>query len=198
MTNKERYKQAFSALHVSQEMNLEGAKMAAIGKQKRLAKMVAGVAAFVFVFGGSVTAYAADVGGIQRTVQLWIQGDKTEAILEYSPDGSYSMEYVDAEGNRNQQGGGGVAIENDGSERPVTEEEMWEHLSAPEVEYKEDGSVWLYYYDQKMDITDKFEDDICYVQVANGTKVLYVTIQYQNGWATSKSKYPDPSTFNQE
>lgn len=196
MTNKEKYKQAFSTLHVSEEINLEVKKMIDTGRKQKLTRMVAGVAACVLLLGGSVTAYAADVGGIQRTIQLWIHGDQTDVTIDFNADGSYEMEYLDSEGNANQQGGGGVAIDDDGSERPLTEAEIMDHLDDPDVIYEDDGSVWLYYFDQKIDITNKFDDNVCYVQVSNGNETLYMTIMYQNGWSFSTSKYPSPSMFN--
>lgn len=60
-------------------------------------------------------------------------------------------------------GGGGVAINPDGTERPLTEEELWDEINAPEVEYEEDGRVVVYYLNQQLDVTDKFVDGVCYV-----------------------------------
>lgn len=196
MTNKEKYKQAFSALHVSDEFSVEVRKMINTRKKQKLNQMVAGIAACVLLVGGSVTAYATDLGGIQRTIQLWIHGDQTEVNFDYNIDGSYDMEYSDSEGNAVHQGGGGVAFEADGSERPLTEEELLDHLNSPEVVYEDDGSVWIYYFDQKIDITDKFNDEVCYVKVSNGEETLYMTIKYQNGWSSSPNKYLSPSSFN--
>ena len=45
-------------------------------------------------------------------------------------------------------------------------------MYAVTVDYKEDGSIWVYYYDQKIDITDQFKDGVCYVQVSNETYCL--------------------------
>ncbi|MFV0517550.1 MAG: hypothetical protein ACK5MV_09145 [Aminipila sp.] len=197
MTNKEKYKQAFSALHVSDEFSLEVKKMTNTIKKKKFNQMVAGIAICVLIVGGSATAYAADLGGIQRTIQLWIHGDQTEVNIDYNLDeGSYDMEYSDSEGNTVHQGGGGVAFDAFGNERPLTQEELLDSLNAPEVVYKEDGSVWIYYFDQKIEITDKFNDEICYAKVSNGKETLYMTVQYQNGWSSSPNKYPSPSSFN--
>ena len=54
--------------------------------------------------------------------------------------GHYTLEYTDENGETQQRGGGGVAFEPDGTERPLTPEELMEHLNAPEVSY-EDGST---------------------------------------------------------
>lgn len=196
MRNKEKYKQAFSALHVTDEFSLKVRKMDNTGRKHKLNIMVAGVAACVFLVVGSVTAYAADLGGIQRTIQLWIQGDQTEVTIDFNSDGSYDMEYLDSEGNTNQQGGGGVAFNDDGSERPLTEAEILDQLNKPDVRYEDDGSVWIYYYDQKINITDKFDDNVCYVKVSNEKETFYMTIKYQNGWFSSPNKYLSPYSYN--
>lgn len=65
--------------------------------------------AFILV-GGTGTVYAANVGGIQRTIQLWIHGDQTDATLDVKEDGSYNLNYSDENGNTVEQGGGGVAF----------------------------------------------------------------------------------------
>ena len=196
MTNKEKYKQAFSALHASDDFTLEVKQMEKTSKRVHFKGMVAAVVACVMLLGGATAAYAADVGGIQRTLQLWIHGDQTEATIQFDGSGNYSMEYTDGEGNTRQQGGGGVAIADDGTETPLSEEELMEELTVPDVRYAEDGSVWVYWFDQKIDISDKFENDVCYVKLVNGEETLYMTVKYQNGYATSPKKYLDPDTFN--
>lgn len=197
MTNKEKYKQAFSVLHTSDDFLQEVENMALL-KRKHKRNIAVAVAAICFFFvGGTSTAYAANIGGIQRTVQLWIHGDQTDAVMEINTDGSYEMLYQDEDGNTVEIGGGGIAIEADGTQRPLTEEEIMEQINTPIVEYEEDGTVWVYYYNQKIDITDKFDEEgICYVKVSNGEETIYMTIKYQNGYAMSNDKYTSPSTFN--
>lgn len=88
-------------------------------------------------------------------------------------------------------------MEPDGTQRPVSEDEIMEQLNASDVEYTDDGQVWIYYHKQKLDITDKFNDEgVCYVKFEDGSKTLYVTVKYQNGYSCSGNKYPEPSTFN--
>ncbi len=195
MTNKEKYKQAFSALHSPNEMNMEVEKMKMINKKARFRVAAAAIMVGLLMVGGGGVAYAADIGGIQRTVQLWIEGDQTDVTFEYNTSGTYQMSYQLKDGTTEKREGGGVAIEEDGSERPLTESELLEHLNSPEVEYKEDGTVWVYYYDQKIEITDQFKDDVCYVKVSNGKETLYMTILYQDGWCTSPHKYQMPNSL---
>lgn len=196
MTNKEKYKQAFSVIHASDDFSLEVEKMERIDKQHKFKTLIASVAVCVMIVGSATAVYAADVGGIQRTIQLWIQGDQTEATIQFDGNGSYSMDYTEGEGNVKHQGGGGVAINSDGSERDLSEEELMEQINAPDVRYEDDDSVWVYWFDQKIDITDKFKNEVCYVKLVNREKILYMTIKYQNGYATSPNKYVSPWQFN--
>ncbi|MEG1657492.1 MAG: hypothetical protein RR288_00405 [Oscillibacter sp.] len=166
------------------------------GNRYQFKKLVAVVAACVMLVGTATAAYTGDIGGIQRTLQLWIHGDQTEATITFDGNGSYSMDYTDGDGTAQHQGGGGVAFGENGAERPLTEEELLEALSDPEVRYEDDGTVWVYWYGQKIDITDKFENGFCYVKLVNGDEILYMTVEYQNGYMTSPAKYQSASAFN--
>ncbi len=198
MTNKEKYKQAFSAVHVSEDIIWEAKHMNRTTNHFYLKPVAAIIAACVILMGTATTAYAADIGGIQRIIQIWIHGDQTSATITFDGSGTYDMNYTDPDGNIQHQGGGGVAFEDDGSERPLTEEELMEHLNMPDVRYQEDGSVWVYWYDQCVEITEKFEDDVCYLTLMKDGEPLYVTVKYQNGYATSPQKYVLPDSFNTE
>ena len=171
---------------------LEVEKMAMRQKHHKVKTIAAAVAACIVLVGGAGTAYAANLGGIQRTIQLWINGDQTNATLEINNDGNsstYTIKIPDENGNSTEITGGGVAMDGDGVERPLTEDEIMEQINQPDVEYEDDGSVWLYYKDQKLDITDRFEDGICYVKLTDGKDVKYLTIKYNDGYAMSDSKY---------
>lgn len=192
MTNQEKYKQAFSVLQTSGDFSMEVEKMAMRQKHHKVKTIAAAVAACIVLVGGAGTAYAANLGGIQRTIQLWINGDQTNATLEINNDGNsstYTIKIPDENGNSTEIMGGGVAMDGDGVERPLTEDEIMEQINQPDVEYEDDGSVWLYYKDRKLDITDRFEDGICYVKLTDGKDVKYLTIKYNDGYAMSDSKY---------
>lgn len=194
MTDKEQYQRTFGVLHASGDFLKEDFTMK---PKKHISIRRIGIlcAAVILIFSMATVCYAKDVGGIQRTIQLWIHGDQTSAVMDIQ-NGQYTITYEDAQGNTHQQGGGGVAIEADGSERPLTEEELMEHLNSPEVEYRDDGSIWIYYMDQAMEITDRFnEDSICFVQLKNGKDTLYVTIKYDDGYAWSPSAFVQPEAF---
>ena len=65
------------------------------------------------------------------------------------------------------------------------------------MEYKEDGSVWVYYHSQKLEITERFDEDgVCYVQLEDGAETIYMTVKYKNGFACNSHDYPAPSSFN--
>lgn len=195
MTNKEKYKQAFSALQPSHPICLEETTMKNT-KTRIVLRPVAAVICVILLFGCARVAYAADVGGIRRTIQIWIHGDQTNAVMDIQ-NGHYTVSYEDAGGNTHEFGGGGVAFNPDGSERSLTEEEIMEHLSQPEVEYRDDGTVWIYYMEQAMEITDQFnEDSVCFLQLKDGDKTLYVTVKYGNGYATSPNAFVQPWEFN--
>ena len=197
MTNKEKYKQAFDTLSASDNFSREVDKMSILNRKHKLKTIAAAVAACLIVTAGTGTAYASDLGGIQRKVQLWIHGDQTTATLKISSDGSYNGTYADKDGKQKEFGGGGVAFNPDGSERSLTEEEIMEELNAPDIEYEKDGSVILYYKNQSIDITHKFnKDNICYVKLVDGDDSLYVTVKYNNGCAYSPNKYISPLEFN--
>lgn len=197
MTNKEKYKQAFDALAASGDFQMEVDNMSRLNRRQKLKTIAAAIAACLIVTIGTGTAYAADVGGIQRKVQMWIHGDQTDVTLKIDSDGSYTGKYTDKDGNEKEFGGGGVAYDWNGTERPLTEEEIMEEMNAPDVEYEDDGKVMLYYKNQSVDITDKFDKDgVCYVKLEDGDGVLYVTVKYNNGFSTSSDRYIMPYEFN--
>ena len=200
MTDEEKFQKTFDKLHASPDVLTEVLKMTAkeqvvpMKKKRFTPKAAAAIAAVVLAAGSGSAAYAMDVGGIQRIVQVWIHGDQTDAIFNVE-NGNYTLDYKDADGNDVSQGGGGVAYEN-GTERPLTADELLDEINMPEVEYEEDGTVWVYYLNQKMEITDKFEDGVCFVQLKADGPTQYITVKYQNGYATSPDGYIQPDKFN--
>ncbi len=194
--NKERYRRTFSVLRASDRM----IEVKTMEKTRRICikRFVPVLVALGLVFGMATAAYAADVGGIQRIVQVWIHGEQTDAIMEIEGGeySRYSLKYKDENGQTKERAGGGVAFNADGTERPLTEEEILEELNQPEVIYEEDGTVKVYYHDQVIDITDKFKDNVCYVKIIEGKETIYMTVKYNNGYSTSPSGYVDPKKFN--
>ena len=193
MTNRERYQRTFSTLQPSRAWNMEEPIMKP--KRKLLPRFVLVTAVVVLVMAMMAGAYAVNLGGIQRTVQVWIHGEQTDAVLDVAA-GEYTLTYTDENGEEHQQMGGGKAFDVFGRERDMTEEEIMEHLDMPDVEYRGDGTVWVYYHGSATEITDRFEDGVCYVQVNDGGKTLYLTVKDGDGYCVSETKYQSPDSFN--
>ena len=193
MTNRENYKRAFSSLHTSERFSCRleetmKVKSSLIGWHRALA--AAGILLAVMV-GGS-TAYAANVGGIQRAIQIWLHGDQTEAVLTVDETaGTYTI--TDKNGTM-IEGGGGVSIDADGKERPLTAEEIAEHLANEVATDTTDGRMYLLYHSRKFDITDKFADsDYYFVTLKDNDTTLYVTVSKDGAVASSPDRYLQPS-----
>ena len=194
MTNRQRYQRTFSVLHAS-ERSLMEVKAMKHTRKIFVPRLAAACAAAVMVMGLATAAYAADVGGIRRSVQLWINGDQTDVVLDIQ-GGRYTASYEDQDGTTHEFGGGGVAFEH-GIERPLTEDEILEHLDAPDVQYREDSSVWVCYHDQEVEITDRFDEDgVCYVQLKTDSGDLYLTVKFNGGFSSSPHSYISPRSFN--
>ena len=199
MIDKKQYQRTFGVLHASGDFLKEDITMQST-KHFPMRRIVFLCAAVILIFSMATVCYAKDVGGIQRTIQLWIHADQTTAVMDIQ-NGEYTLTYEDADGTPREQAGGGVVVNPDGSERPMTDEEIMERVmqqaQMPEVEYRTDGSVWVYYMDQAMEITDSFNSDgVCFVQLKNGSQTLYLAVKYQNGYATSPLGFVQPEEFN--
>ena len=151
------------------------------------------------VMAGCGVCYANNVGGIQRTLQIWTHGQMTTAEVTITTDNNqtgYEMSYMGADGKTVEVGGGGVAYERDGSERPLTAEEVLEDINSPDVELDEkSGRTYVYYMDQKIDITDKFKDGYAYVKLNTSDGTLYVTVRQGSGYAISSEKFIMPNNM---
>ena len=194
MTNSEKYKKAFSVLEPSDNISWEVEKMKLLEKKKNKKIAVAAVAVIGVLVLGSSSAYAANVGGIQRQVQIWMHGEQTEATLTFDGNGGYTKTYVDENGETQEEGGGGVAFDFFGRERPLTEDELMEEALTDDIqaEFQDDGKTILYFRDQVIDITDKFEDGVCYIEVDGGDKHYYVSVAEDGALSISEEKYCDP------
>ena len=121
MNNKEKYKKAFSVLRASDDnLSWEVKSMAKLQKKHKMGVAAAAIMGCLII-GGTGTAYAANVGGIQRTVQLWIHGDQTTATLTMEEDGTqtYKIDYSDENGEAQEIQGGGISMDANGQEHPL-------------------------------------------------------------------------------
>lgn len=190
MTDRERYKRTFSKLHASEEILLEVNNMKKI-KIMPVRRLVAVAAAAMLIAAMATVAYANDVGGIQRHFQIWLNGMPVE--VEFSmPDedtGSYVISYKDDNGEE-QMVYGHIASVDIGEADGEADAAAMKSLTAPQVEYRDDGTVWVHYNGKDMEITDLFEDGVCQLELETEqfetedgevTKSQYLTIQYGDG-----------------
>ena len=204
-SDKERYKRAFAAVKPSEEFRVQtevraaaagnehDAAVAAASRRSHMKRWVAAACAIVIALGGSTAAYAADLGGIQRTVQVWLNGEMTNATLDVNEiAGTYTI--TDSNGEVIESGGG-VAYNPDGSERPLTAEEMEDFVvNTPDVQVMDGGAFVLTYKGRQYDITDEFADgeEYCYITLNDGGETLYITAFRDGGLASSSDKYMIP------
>ena len=71
MTDREKFQKTFSKLHASPDLLTEVMEMAEVKKKNyQIPKVAVAAIACVIVLGSGTAAYAMNVGGIQRTIQL--------------------------------------------------------------------------------------------------------------------------------
>ena len=160
-------------------------------KRRTNSRAMAAALTATLVIGASLTAYAANIGGIQQIIKIWVHGDPTDAVIEFDGQGNYNLEYEDKDGNVHTQGGGGVAYDAFGKERPLTPEELMEELNHPDI--RNENGVWtVSYYGEVHDITDKFDaDGVCYLKLIHDGETLYLTVTKEHGTASSSKYYVD-------
>ncbi len=199
MTNKERYKQAFSALPSSQQFHLEEAEMTQIHKKHKKNMAVAAAIVCAVIIGGSGTVYATDIGGIQEKISVWLYGKQTKVDVTENENGGHTFTYDRGNGTEGISVYGGVSFNTDGSQTWLTADELANKINnSATVEKDADGKVWVYYYDQKQDITDLLvENDVCNITMTHEGKTIYLTIS-ENGNGgyslTQTGDNPEPET----
>lgn len=194
MNNKEKFRRTFGTLHASDDFLMEVTQMNA-RKQLSTRRLVSICAAAIVIFAMATVAYANDLGGIRRTIQLWIRGRQTSVVWE-SENGRYKGSYQDKWGFTHHIGGGGVTLDENGNERPMTEDELLDKLDRPEVEYQDNGTVWVYYRGQSIEITDRFDENgVCFLLLEENGENLYLTIKYRGGFACRTDNYMPPEQF---
>lgn len=177
MTNREKYKEAFSVLQTSRDISLEVENMA---NMKRRHKMNLAFAAFAscIIIGGSVTAYAADVGGIREIFSAWINGQEvTVSVKDNADENGYTFSYNN-DGTEVAWVGDGVNLDENGNEVKMSAKDIMDECSdSPQVDTDNAGRVWIYLKDQSKDITDLFDEKgICRVAVSGDGTTHYVKI----------------------
>ena len=181
MSNKEKYKQAFSQIKIDKEILLEEKNISTKNKLN-FKKIVASILGCFLIGLVAQSAYAANIGGIKNILNQYRHGQQFEMDIEIYDNGSYEIKYIDENGQVKEEGGAKVVFDFWGNARPATKEEILESIKDRQLEilYDEDGKMMIYYYDQKIDITDKFENNVCYIKLSNEDEDLYVTIKLED------------------
>ena len=189
MSNKENYKKAFSVLKSSCDFTLEEKRMNRIKRENTHRNLLTAAAVMLVVLAGSGTAYAADLGGIRETVQMWIHGEQTDVTIN-----DESIEYVDKDGNVQVETG--IESNPQTGERPLTGEEIAEEkVNEVDVDKTDDGKVIMYFHDKQFDVTDNIANkkDTFHV-VADGSEV-YVKLDFDANGDFSITTSPRPDWF---
>ncbi len=150
MTNKEKYQKAFSVLKPSGNIRMEDLNM----KRFHLSKVVAAAAAAVICFVASNSiCYAATGNTWVEKMVVFFDGEAVETDVEVTDLGegnySYTLEVPD-------EGTAEIVVTTDESERNVTSFAIMKEESPYLSE--EEGEVWLYYQEGKVNITEDFAD----------------------------------------
>lgn len=179
MTNKDRYKQACSALHPSKTIALEEIPMK--HTTHKVMRPIAAVVATVVLLCGCVTvAYAADVGGIRTTIQSWFRGEAADMDVVEKAPGEYEFQ-IHQNGQTHTVGGGGVEYDMFGNEKPLSPEDAAQSLSEM-IYQKDDGTIWLYYKSYAIDITQYMAENGCKLLLNdNGQKQYFDISPVENG-----------------
>ena len=198
MSNKEKYKRAFSVLESSCDFTLEEKEMKKIKIFNAHKNLLTAAAVLLVLVAGSGTAYAADIGGGRETIQLWLYGKQTDVTV--GEDGS--IKYADRNGNIQEEKG----FNGDGS--PLTAEEVAEDFKdRVDVEKLDDGTVHVYYHDRDYDITDKIVDKDqkeqhadaliareCHLHIVGVDPEVYVDIEFdENNEELTLTYGPNPN-----
>lgn len=176
--------------------------MMQIHKKHKKNIAVAAAIACAVIIGGSGTVYAADIGGIQEKLSIWLYGKQTEVEVNENENGGYTFTYDRGNGAEGMSVFSGVSFDTDGSETWLTADKLAEQINnSATVEKDADGKVWVYYYDQKQDITDMFaKNDVCQITMTHEGKTVHLTIT-ENGnggyslTQTDDNTEPETSTF---
>ena len=179
MTNKEKYRKAFSTLHASDNISLEAENMEKRIHAYRMKKAAAACAAVMVVCGSMTVAYAADFGGIQQKMMTWFHGEQTQIDVRRTGEHSYSYSYTDENGKVRQGGTAAIGVDENGRETVLPAEEVLEGIGNG-LEVMQDGSVWYYYNDKKFDLTDLIDPQgNCKFQFQYKDETLYVSCSIQ-------------------
>lgn len=180
MTNRDRIHRAFDALQPSHDIIVEEKNM-----NKRIVKtsFSAVCAALILLLGGLTAAYATDLGGFRETMTVWFGGKQHTVEVTQPQEGM--IEWTDEEGHVHSAGG--VAIDDDGAERPVTPEELLanEFSGGPVIDFFDDeGTAFLEFYEHYIEVTDQVPSGRIEAKLDHDGVTYYITEigSRETGW----------------
>lgn len=148
MTDRERYRRAFSAIQPSAAL-LEGMTMEKTNRNRLPARrLLVLCTVLVLIISVFSVAYATDLGGFR----IWVNGKLQSGAIDQSKDGSITWTSEDG----TYVVDGGYIVLPDGSERPITAEELMEEYRNNPVLYTDKGVI-VAYQDQRYDITEEMQ-----------------------------------------
>lgn len=199
MTDRERYKQAFSVLHADRDICLETEPKERKQRTVLWQRVAAACACVALLLGGAGTAYAADLGGVRTALTAWISGQQVEVEVADGEDGVYTFTYEAEDGTEQVFGGEGVVMDENGNETPASAEEILDGMSIG-AEIREDGSIWVYYYEKTVEITDCFADgeNTCKVAIEYDGELHYFDIHLDDSCTDVDEVYIDKVSVDME
>lgn len=194
MTNRERYKQAFSALQCSGQHTREIEKAALRQKKHRKNTAAAAAVACAVIAGAGGTVYAADLGGIQEKISMWLYGARIEADVTENGYGGYIFTYTQNSETKNISGSG-MSTDEDGNKIWLPADEVAAGMSgSADISVDGDGTVWIYYYDQVIDITNLFDENgICSLTLTHEDKTccLEISRDEDGRYSFTQTEFPN-------
>ena len=190
MTNKERYKKAFSeasggydeAEVICAVKNAPEKQRPSFAPSKRPVRaLITAAAVVMIIFLTTASAYAANIGGFRDKVLLWIGGKPVEGELEQKADGEYRW----TSPGRVHEFSGTEIDPVTGESRPMTADELISGKNArPEV-WSDENGVYVSYHDRTIDVTEDIADDhkaSVVIETDEGDKQIDVEFDGERGY----------------
>ena len=184
MTNREKIQRAFDAVQPSGILNMEEMNM----KQKPIKKPLVLVCACIALLAVFLTAaYAADLGGFRQTLTVWCGGKQQTVEVTQPQEGM--LQWTGEDGMIHTSGG--IAVEDDGTERPLTLEELLDEQFSerPVLNFYEDGRAFLEFFEHYVDVTDQLDSGRIEAALEHDGVLYYITYigSREIGWTLHQS-----------
>ena len=178
MTNKERYKRALNtvlpdekltALKIVEKDKEISVSMNTTNWKRRIASICAIVAILV---GSAGVAYAANIGGLRRSVDSWLYGEAVAVEIIDQGKGEFVIRYP----NGYERKTGGLSFDSNGNPVPFTVDDVIETMDDADI-VEEDEKILLCLRDHVFDITEDLQDDrTAKISVKDGILPTYITV----------------------